>query len=162
MSPTPRGARRRAIAVTAAATMVVAPLALSTSATAQDSDVQLEEQNEAGRYIVQLKSDPISAYTGGIQSIPATKPGVGQKVDVETSAADRYADFLTDERQSVLSEADINDEAVSYTYDVAINGFSADLTAEQVAALRKSDSVVNIFPNETATRTPWERPITWG
>lgn len=76
-------------------------------------------------------------------------PGVGQKVDVETSAADRYADFLTDERQSVLGEAGINDEAVSYTYDVAINGFSADLSAEQVAALRKSDDVVNLFPNET-------------
>lgn len=148
MSPIKRGARRRAIAATAAATMVVAPLALSTSAQAQDPDAQLESQDEAGSYIVQLKSDPLSIYEGGIQSIPATKPGVGDKVDVGSSASDRYLDFLADERAGVLSDAGINSEAIAYTYDVALNGFSAELSAGQVAALRKSDAVVNVWPNE--------------
>lgn len=49
-------------------------------------DIQLEavegqQFTKTGLYIVRMADDPVVAYDGGVQGIPATKPGKGQKMN---------------------------------------------------------------------------------
>ncbi len=146
MRKTQSGGRGRIVAF-AAIGAVAAPLAISGMATAAP-DLQ---QGEKQTYIVQLQDKPLAGYTGGTEGIPATKPGVGDKIDTESSAADRYNAYLSGERSAALDAVGLSASAVSYEYTVAFNGFSAKMTANQAAALRKTPGVVNIWENEVRT-----------
>jgi putative cell wall-binding protein/subtilisin family serine protease len=139
-----RGRQGRSVAVLATSALVAAPLAVSLPASAQTGS----DGGGSQTYIVQLADAPLASYDGGTNGIPGTKPGVGEKVDVDSTAADRYTDYLAAQRSEVLQEAGADTEAIVTTYEVALNGFAATLTASQVAELRKSADVLNVWENE--------------
>ncbi|MFX0537915.1 cell wall-binding repeat-containing protein [Ornithinimicrobium sp. Y1847] len=104
---------------------------------------------EDGSYIVMLKQDSLATYTGGIQGFAPTAPKDGQRLNVETRAATAYADFLRAEQDKALTAAGASTEAKTYDYTTVFNGFSADLTAGQVMALRKDPNVAYVWEDET-------------
>lgn len=94
-------------------------------------------------YIVLLKGDPIIAYEGGEQGLPATKPGKGKKVNPNSNAFKKYAAHLEQSQQEVLSS--VGDAEQVYSYKVALNGFAASLSEGQVEVLKSRDDVLAIY-----------------
>ncbi len=139
-----RGRQGQPIVVLATSALVAAPLAVNLPASAQTG----AERGETKTYIVQLADAPLASYDGGTAGIPATKPRTGEKVNVDSVAADRYVDYLATQRADVLRDAGATTEDIVTTYDVALNGFAATLNAGQVAELRKSADVLNVWENE--------------
>ncbi|GLI28062.1 hypothetical protein ARHIZOSPH14_23040 [Agromyces rhizosphaerae] len=106
-----------------------------------------------GRYIVTLKAPAVAAYEGGEPGLKATKPGKGTAFDADSPAAKAYAKHLEssqdDAADSVGAEVDTH-------YTTALNGFAAELTAEQAAELAATPGVVGIEADELRklTATP--------
>jgi subtilisin family serine protease len=93
-------------------------------------------------YIVQLADQPLSSYTGGLNSIPATRPAKGLRLDLNSTAARTYSRALVQKQQSVKSL--IPGATILYDYQVVLNGFSAMLTDAEVRALQANANVATI------------------
>nr|MBA2694434.1 S8 family peptidase [Actinomycetota bacterium] len=109
---------------------------------------ELPSDEGAKRYIVHLAGDPLASYDGGVQGIPATTPKGGEKLNVSSSAAERYDSYLDAQHRSVRSSVGVSRDDVVADYTVALNGFAANLTATEAAQLRKSDQVLNVTEDE--------------
>ncbi|WP_052500467.1 S8 family peptidase [Arthrobacter sp. SPG23] len=96
---------------------------------------------DAGRYIVMLKDRPLAAYTGGVDGMPATAASNGRKLDAGSAESRRYSAHL-ESQQSRLAAAE--GVAIEDSYTLAVNGFSAELTAQQANALTKDGSVLAV------------------
>ncbi|SOC56871.1 S8 family serine peptidase [Ornithinimicrobium cerasi] len=136
-----RGVRTIALA---AAVTVASPLALSATAAPQ-----LQEDQSRKTYIVQLAADPIATYEGGTAGIAATKPAPGQKVKAGSANAKKYEAHLRNEQAKALKSAGVKADRKTHEFTVALNGFTADLTAAEAAHLAKAKGVVNVWEDET-------------
>ena len=96
---------------------------------------------DAGRYIVMLKGSPVAAYTGGVDGIPATAVPNGGKLDAGSAEAQRYAAHLESQQNRLAAAEGV---AINDSYTLAVNGFSAELSAEQADALSKDGSVLAV------------------
>ena len=99
----------------------------------------------AGTYIVTLKDDPASTYTGGVSGYSATKPGAGKQLNARSAAVKDYTGFLKDKQETLSAKVGAK---TLYNYTVAYNGFAAKLTSEEAARLSKSSAVAAVTPNE--------------
>ena len=91
-------------------------------------------------YIVQLAEKPVTAYTGGIKGLQATKPRKGQKIDPNSPAVVNYRSFLESRQDAVLASVGGGKKLHSYGY--VFNGFAAELTAAQAAKLARQRTCV--------------------
>lgn len=100
---------------------------------------------DSGRYIVVLDEDPMATYRGHLPNLARTAPLGTDDIDVDSAAANAYAAHLETEQSQVASAigADI---ATSLT--VTMNGFIADLSADQAIELSRDSRVSHIFPDE--------------
>ncbi|ANS78592.1 N-acetylmuramoyl-L-alanine amidase [Serinicoccus hydrothermalis] len=87
-----------------------------------------------GTYIVVLKDLPLATN-------PATAGSSMAKVDTTSSDAVAYADRLRAQQDKVLKTVAAEP---TYRYTVALNGFSAHLTAAEAAALSQRPDVVSV------------------
>ncbi len=136
--------------VRAAAVVTLAALFTGT-ATASFGAVPGEVKNPipidapSGRYIVMLKDAPLATYEGGETGIQRTKPDKGKQLDAHSANSQKYVAHLKKEQQTVADAAGVTP---AVTYQVTLNGFSADLDAAQVAKLSGDKSVLGVFPDE--------------
>ncbi|MFK4835466.1 S8 family peptidase [Microbacterium sp. ZW T2_14] len=98
-----------------------------------------------GHYIVVLKGAPLATYDGGVSGIAPTKPGKGNQLDAQSANSQKYVAHLKKEQADFATE---NGVTPASTYQVVLNGFSADLTAEQVGKLQTDKDVLGVFPDE--------------
>jgi subtilisin family serine protease len=96
-------------------------------------------------YIVQLADKPAAAYTGGIQSLRATKPMAGKRLDPESSDVRAYVDFLEQRKAGVLRS--LSGAAVTHQFNLVFNGFAAQLSDDEVRALKKNPAVARVSAN---------------
>ena len=146
--PRPAHARLRAglFAVAAASALVLSGAPFATAAPPDRAPApSAAKPTSAGRYVVTLAAKPIAAYTGGVSGIPATRPKDGRRVDVRTDAATRYRSYLQRDQASVAARVGAK---VQQSYSVSLNGFVADLTAEQAATLQKTAGVLGVTKDE--------------
>ena len=143
-----------------AAAIGAAAVALSLTAVAQPAGEPGQgsgkSKHSSNLYIVQMLDAPVASYTGGVAGLRATKPARGQKIDPLSNDVVRYAGYLTGRHDAALQSAGGGRKAYSYTY--SFNGFAAELTEAQVAALRATPGVVNVTKDElrpvTTSSTP--------
>ncbi|WP_250004998.1 S8 family peptidase [Actinoplanes sp. M2I2] len=93
---------------------------------------------------MQLAAPPVAAYTGGVSGIPATRPAAGAKVNLRSSAAQAYRAHLKTERQRSQKRAGLSTGGAIYEYDVAFNGYAAQMSAGAADALRRSPDVLAV------------------
>ncbi|MDR2999411.1 MAG: S8 family peptidase, partial [Microbacterium sp.] len=98
-----------------------------------------------GHYIVVMKAEPLATYTGETKGFKATKPGKGKQLDARSENSKKYAAHLENEQRKLAKNAGV---APDQTYQVTLNGFSADLTGAQVGKLQASKDVLGVFPDE--------------
>jgi len=96
-------------------------------------------------YIVQMAEVPVVSYTGGVNGLPATKPNRGQKIDPLDAAVVGYAGHLDSAHDQALAR--VGGRKV-YDYHYTFNGFAAELSDAQAAALRGSIDVLNVTKDE--------------
>ncbi|MGC5076849.1 cell wall-binding repeat-containing protein [Agrococcus sp. DT81.2] len=98
-----------------------------------------------GRYIVVLEQDPMATYRGGLPNLARTAPLGTDDIDVDSPAADAYAAHLETQQTQVASAIGAQIES---SLTVTMNGFIADLSAEQALQLARDSRVSQIFPDE--------------
>jgi subtilisin family serine protease len=113
------------------------------------ADVPPPEEPEtfSGLYIVELADPPAVAYEGGVGGLRPTKPAAGEKLDPEEPAVVAYVDHLERRQRATASEVGAR-RVHGYTY--TYNGFSARLTAAQVAQLSADPQVLAITKDTLA------------
>ncbi len=110
------------------------------------ADATMQNIKEKAVYLVRLKGDPVVAYTGDIKGLKATKPAPNKKIDPNSPAVTRYADYLTAKHDALLSSIGATTKRYSYKY--SYNGFAAELNAAQVRALLKNPEVLSVVEDE--------------
>ncbi|MGF6824147.1 subtilisin family serine protease [Microbacterium sp. ZKA21] len=98
-----------------------------------------------GHYIVVMKGDPLATYPGDVAGLRSTKPDKGDQLDAQSANSQKYIAHLKNEQRKLAKDAGV---APDVTYQVTLNGFSADLTGAQVDELRASKDVLGVFPDE--------------
>ena len=117
-----------------------ASLAVLTLLTGMALGVQAQEARRT--FIVQLVGDPVASYTGGVAGLPATKPSTGTKLDVSASDVQAYIAYLDAKQANVLST--IGTANITQQYRLALNGFAASLTDNEVRQLKSDPGVASI------------------
>ncbi|GAB2515419.1 S8 family serine peptidase [Microbulbifer agarilyticus] len=126
---------------------VVAGLLISIGVQADESDdrpTRLESTKKT--YIVQFAEKPLIAYEGNIQGLAATKPAKNRKLDFSSGAIQQYAQFLRSRKQVALNA--IGNVRKLHDYEVAFNGFAAQMTAKQAEQLRNRQEVIGVWEDQ--------------
>lgn len=108
---------------------------------------------EDGRYIVTLADEAAATYQGGVSGLPATQARSGRQLDATASSVVEYTDYLKEQQEEVAASVGAD---IDYSYSLTVNGFSADLTAEQAAELSSHRGVASVEPDRIyhPTSTP--------
>jgi hypothetical protein len=101
-------------------------------------------RNDAQVYVVQMLQAPVIAYEGGEPGLQPTAPARGQHVNPNSAHVRRYAEFLDRQHNEALAAAGVPASARFYDYQFSYNGFAAELTPAQVAALEAQPDVVAV------------------
>ncbi|NAZ80735.1 S8 family serine peptidase, partial [Kineococcus sp. R8] len=108
-----------------------------------------------GRYVVTLASDSMAEYDGSLPGLPQLKTAPGGGVDVTQRAAVDYRARLLQEQTDVARSAGVQP---LQRYTVALNGFSAALSAAQAQKLAGQPGVLSVVPDSVrhldTTATP--------
>ena len=96
-------------------------------------------------YIVRMADLPVVGYTGGVPGLAATKPGRGQKIDPNAGNVSGYAGYLDGQHNRAV--AAVGGRKV-YDYRYSINGFAAELSEAQAAALSAVAGVLTVTKDE--------------
>ena len=110
-------------------------------------------------YIVQMSEAPVVAYEGDIAGLKATAPKKGQKIDPNSPQVIDYAAYL-DKRHADLATKAGGRKVYDYRY--SFNGFSAELSAQQAAALARMPGVVAVTKDEARTQDTASTPAFLG
>jgi subtilisin family serine protease len=108
------------------------------------------------RYIVTLTGKPITTYGGEVQGLGATRPGKGERVDVQTGRAKRYRNYL--ERQQGNAAARVGAKPLKH-YAVSLNGFATSLTPDQARTLQRAPGVLSVTKDRPLTITDNKNPV---
>lgn len=121
--------------------------ALATAAPADNAE-KAQSKAKVGNqaYIVQLIEPPVSAYAGGIKGLATTKPAKGQKINPNDSKVVNYLGYLTTKHDTTLGA--IGGGKKLYSYGYVFNGFAAELTEAQAAALAQVPGVAAVTKDE--------------
>ena len=149
---TPRTTARRKLLTLAVAGLTASALTAPTGAAAVTLPSPTSQKFSAqvrgaqgftdGRYVVQLKAQPLVSYDGHVPGFVATRPAHGKKVDAGSVNAKRYVGYLKSKGAAVRAKH--GHPAALQTYSVAFPGFSANLTASQALAMTSDPDVVAV------------------
>ncbi|MFS0912128.1 S8 family serine peptidase [Microbacterium sp. 179-I 3D2 NHS] len=132
-------------AATTLATLFIASTATAGYASVEEVTHPVPVGGTPGHYIVVMKSEPLASYEGDVKGLKATKPAEGEQLESQSQDSLRYVEHLQAEQEDLATEVGVTPDT---TYQVALNGFSADLSGEQVDQLRASKDVLGVFPDE--------------
>ena len=124
--------------------ILVMSLSLSAAAFAQTR----ASKSGTESYIVVMKQDPVVAYEGNQADLQATRPGIAGKVDPNSAAVQSYQRYLEAGHNASLAKAGVDVDAKVNDYTIALNGYSALLTAEEVKNIQAQSDVVLVLPDE--------------
>lgn len=128
----------------------VAAVVIGSSASASFASVEgvthpTPVEGTPGHYIVMMKADPLATYEGDTTGLRRTKPDKGKPLDAHSPDSQKYVAHLANEQRKLAQAEGVTPDT---TYQVTVNGFSADLTGEQVDALRASKDVLGVYADE--------------
>lgn len=135
----------RMAAAATLATLFIASTATAGNAAVEEVTHPLPVAGTPGHYIVVMKADPLASYKGDVKGLKATKPAEGEQLETQSQDSQRYLKHLETEQTDLATQVGVTPDT---TYQVVLNGFSADLSGEQVDALRASKDVLGVFPDE--------------
>lgn len=131
------------------------PLTTPEPAAPSAADTALPE-SPTGLYVVLLEDAPLAMYRGGVADLAATSAqATGQaRLDTDSAASRAYLDHLTqaqDDATRQVEELLGHQVTVTDTYQIALNGFAAELSPEEAAAVQQLPGVSTVLPDDERT-----------
>ena len=126
----------------------------------QDDRVRVRAAARNNIYIVRMAEVPAGSYTGGVAGLPATKAPRGQKLDPNSSEVVGYGAFLRGRHDDALAR--VGGGRKVYDYQYSLNGFAAELSEAQAAALRGTPGVVAVTRDELLNQDTVSTPAFLG
>lgn len=105
-------------------------------------------QDEVRSYIVVMEQNPLIQYEGDIKGYQATKPGKGGKININSAHVKKYKKFLEKSHGASLKTAGVSDDQKVHDYTVALNGYSAFLSEDQVKSIEGQEGVVMVLEDQ--------------
>ncbi|MDI3329410.1 MAG: S8 family serine peptidase [Micrococcus sp.] len=156
MSEKSRGRRRSLTALVAGLPLVAGSFLLPGAQAAPEAGIDAGsvdsvlqsgvQQYKDGKYFVVLKDDPALTYTGGEAGLAPTAAPKG-RFNPNSAHVRKYEQFLAGKQEKVAAAEDIE---VDQSFSVALNAFTADLTAEQALDLSRHPDVLGVAENTQA------------
>jgi subtilisin family serine protease len=127
-----------------AAPTAAAPVPSSGQASAQAAATSSASSFDDGRYIVMLKDKPLATYSGGVPGIPGTAVPKGKKLNPSGPNSRKYdAHLRAKQRQAAAAKG----VTINRSFTLAVNAFSAALSAAQVKGLASDSNVLAVVPD---------------
>lgn len=146
MKQRPLGMKRpKVLAAATAAATVVALVGAGSWVFAQDNGLE-DQTYSAGTYIIQVEGEPVATYDGDVDGYSATGTEDGERLDTQSKSADRYRNYLEKLREDVMGQ--VPGVSADREFDTVMNGFSADLSADEAKKMAKADGVTQMWRNE--------------
>ena len=123
-------------------------LAISASAKQVSMSIEALSESPNGIYIVQMNDLPVVAYSGGVKGFKATKPNKGKKINPNSKAVVKYADYLTAKHAQAANKVG-GKKVQSYKY--SFNGFAAKMSLAQAKKMKSVDGVLAVQADELMT-----------
>lgn len=101
---------------------------------------------EDGQYIVVMAGSPTASYTGGIDGLAPTKAKPQQRLDVDSPEVKAYESYLSAKQDEVAARVGAS---ITERYATVLNGFTAQLTAQQAQKLHGAKDVMSVVKNES-------------
>lgn len=106
-----------------------------------------------GLYLVLLEDAPLAQYAGGTAGLAATSAEVtgDRRLDLESTASLAYLDHLDlvqDEAVRQIEDVLGGEIVVADHYRLALNGFAAELSPEEAAAVAQLPGVASVEPDQ--------------
>ncbi len=135
---------RRLPAVLAVGLSLVIGQGLAAPTSAAPGESSGQSAFDDGRYIVMLKDKPLATYSGGVAGIPGTAVPKGQKLNASGSNSRKYDAHLRFKQRQAAAAKGVR---IDQSFTLAVNGFSAALSAEQAKQLAGDRSVLAVVPD---------------
>jgi subtilisin family serine protease len=116
---------------------------VSTKASTQTAAAGQQRANNV--YIVRMAGEPVASYSGRVKGYAATRPAAGDKIDLSRAETQSYRNYLRSKQDAALAK--VNGRKI-YTYDLAFNGFAAELTDAQAQKLASMPGVLAVTKDE--------------
>lgn len=132
-----------------------------------DQPLAIGQNNEFA--FVQFGDAPIASYDGSVKGFDATKPKKGQKVDLNSPAANKYGNRLKAQRENYkkwLAKQHPQVEVVT-EYDVTFNGIGLKLNGTSLKEVSRGPGVVSngysgtYFKAMSASTDLINAPVIW-
>jgi subtilisin family serine protease len=140
---------RKIIAGVATSALIASGLVAGTALGAVAAPTSIGGQHQTtfkpGRYVVTLVDDAAATYQGGTNGFAPTTPKSGKQLNAQNRSVENYSDYLEQQQKDVAAEVGAK---IDYSYTLALNGFSAHLTAKQAMALSSNKKVASVVPDE--------------
>ena len=118
----------------------------------------LEAAEPVDSYIVVMELDPAVAYDGDISGLAATQPAEGQDINPNSVQVIRYQNFLKNSHAASLKAAGASETQKVNEYTIALNGYSALLTADQAKEIENQAGVSMVMKDELRQATTDSSP----
>ena len=106
---------------------------------------KIKSQSGGQIYAVQLRGSALSSYDGSIKGMAAPARSKSGRVDVRSKEARQYTAALKARQDMIIQSVGAKR---LYNYVYGMNGFSAVMTPEQVAELKRNPDVITIWKDE--------------
>ena len=111
-------------------------------------------------YIVEMSEAPVVSYRGEIRGYPMTKPAKGRKIDPGDPNVVNYVSRLDSRHGEAMAVARGGRKLYDYRY--TFNGFAAELTKDQAAAIARAPGVLSVNKDELQTLATSSTPTFLG
>lgn len=155
MRPTSRALTTAFVVATTSLALALGPATIDpgaapvTAATPQSDRTDPTAETGADTYLVTLRGAPAASYAGSRAGLSPTRPEAGERFDRRRRAVAALVADLERRQDAVLSSVAGSEVEPVYRYSTVLNGFAADLTSDQVKALRADARVLRV---ERSTR----------
>ena len=89
--------------------------------------------------------DAAATYRGGTNGFAPTTPKSGKQLNAQNRSVENYSSYLEQQQKDVAATVGAK---IEYSYTLALNGFSANLSAKQAMELSANKKVASLVPDE--------------
>jgi hypothetical protein len=146
-------------AIAAAAALSVPSVSLSATTGRADAASRDARPESNKIYIVRMADAPVATYDGRIKGYAATRPAAGGKIDATNPDTQSYRRYLTSRHDAAISR--VGGRKI-YSYELAFNGFAAQLTEAQAEKLASTPGVLSVVKDELRTMDTSSTPTFLG
>ncbi len=128
--------------------VAMVPVALAQQDVNPNTDAETSSSDASGYLTVMFPDEPIASYNGTIPGFPATQPPPGGRLNLQSPAAQAYANYLGRKRQAFKNWLNQNFPAAQVVaeFEAVLNAVAIDPNGASAEALSRGPNVASVIP----------------